>query len=346
MKLSLATLLLAGASAQHLHMRQRIMYNLRIWVNGAAHCAEYATTDNEIDMEKANECRRCWAQVGDWATDAGYEKGNECLDTYEPSFREACGEKMDAWKEGGYTDRNIQTEVDECWEDVYLRTMSEKCAESTEDMNMGALCVVTHQTQNLEYAKLKVYGEEKRAVIHKPTHYEDMLQSVFEEGYCEHANGDNSERKTECMMCYQHVRKEANKMWENVDNSVTIDTSAMRRMFAMYMFCADTYLAPIYSECFEDVDDLVTHIEEANTEEWGKKLLADQGCMFLKQYQHYFSDCAEGAGEGADGLVSYIHCARNTTMTWTKERRPDAYDTVYSFLRGGSWMSMDGDMEM
>merc|ERR1712137_959504 len=42
----------------------------------------------------------------------------------------------------------------------------------------------------------------------------------------------------------------------NVDNSVTIDTSAMRRMFAMYMFCADTYLAPIYSECFEDVDDL------------------------------------------------------------------------------------------
>merc|ERR1712154_318187 len=105
----------------------------------------------------------------------------------------------------------------------------------------------------------------------------DMLQSVFEEGYCEHANGDNSDRKTECMMCYQHVRKEANKMWENVDNSVDIDTSAMRRMFAMYMFCADTYLAPVYSECFEDVDDLVTHIEEANTEEWGKKLLAVRG---------------------------------------------------------------------
>ena len=130
----------------------------------------------------------------------------------------------------------------------------------------------------------------------------------------------------------------------------------------MYMFCADTYLAPTYSDCFEDVDDLVTHIEEANTEEWGKKLLADQGCMFLKQYQHYFGDCGEGAGEGADGLVSYIHCARNTvrasemriaenlmfyclqTMTWTKEKRPDAYDTVYSFLRGGSWMPMDGDM--
>merc|ERR1711868_275783 len=113
-----------------------------------------------------------------------------------------------------------------CWEDVYLRSMSELCS-SLEDMNMGALCVVTHQTQNLEYAKLKVYGEEKRAVIHKPSHYEDMLQSVFEEGYCEHANGDNSDR--------------------------------------------------------------------------------------------------------------------NTTMAWTKERRPDAYDTVYSFLRGGSWMPSDGD---
>ena len=54
-------------------------------------------------------------------------------------------------------------------------------------------------------------------------------------------------------------------MWENVDNSVDIDTSAMRRMFAMYMFCADTYLAPVYSECFEDVDDLVptSHTTEA-----------------------------------------------------------------------------------
>merc|ERR1719360_398276 len=88
-------------------------------------------------MEKANECRRCWAQVGDWATDAGWDKGNECLDTYEPSFREACGPKMDAWKEGGYTDTNIQGEVDTCWEEIYLRTMAEKCAESTEDMNMG-----------------------------------------------------------------------------------------------------------------------------------------------------------------------------------------------------------------
>merc|ERR1711874_33481 len=186
-------------------------------------------------------------------------------------------------------------------------------------MNMAALCTVQHMTQNMEYAKLKVYGEEKRAVIHKPSSYEDTLQSVFEEGYCEHANEGNTDRKTECMQCYEYVRMESNKMWEKVDNTVAIDTSAMRKMFAMYMFCADT-------------------------ESWGKKLLADQACMFLKQYQYYFSDCAEGAGEGADGLVSYIHCARNTTTTWTKEKRPDAYDVVFSFLRGGNWMPMDGDM--
>ena len=31
-------------------------------------------------------------------------------------------------------------------------------------------------------------------------------------------------------------------------------------------------------------------------------------------------------------------------MTWTKEKRPDAYDVVFSFLRGGNWMPMDGDM--
>ena len=179
-------------------------------MKGAQHCAEFATSNNVIDTEKANECRRCWAKIGDWATEEGYTKGNECLDTYEPTFREACGEKMDAWRETGFGDAQLATEVDGCWEDTYLKTMAEKCLESTggEDMNMAALCTVTHMTQNMEYAKLKVYGEEKRAVIHKPSSYEDTLQSVFEEGYCEHANEGNTDRKTECMQCYEYVRME------------------------------------------------------------------------------------------------------------------------------------------
>ena len=73
-------------------------YNLKTWVQGAAHCAEFATEGAEIDLNKANECRRCYAKIGDWGTEAGFAQGQECLNTYEPSFTELCGEKMTAFQ--------------------------------------------------------------------------------------------------------------------------------------------------------------------------------------------------------------------------------------------------------
>ena len=184
--------------------------------------------------------------------------------------------------------------------------------------------MIQHITQNMEYAKLKVYGEAKRKVIHKPTTYENMLQSVFEEGYCESANPGNKDREAECMMCFDYVRTEANKMWDELDNTAEqVDTAAMRMMFAQYMFCADTYLAPVYSDCFENIDDLITHIEDNNQEEWGKKLLEDQGCMLLKQSQYYFQDCADGAGDGVEGLLNYVHCSRNTVRLRIRSHNTD-----------------------
>ena len=67
-------------------------------MQGAAHCAEFATEGAEIDLNKANECRRCYAKIGDWGTEAGFAQGQECLNTYEPSFTELCGEKMTAFQ--------------------------------------------------------------------------------------------------------------------------------------------------------------------------------------------------------------------------------------------------------
>ena len=67
-------------------------------MQGAAHCAEFATDGAEIDLNKANECRRCYAKIGDWGTEAGFAQGQECLNTYEPSFTELCGEKMTAFQ--------------------------------------------------------------------------------------------------------------------------------------------------------------------------------------------------------------------------------------------------------
>merc|ERR1719195_320561 len=208
--LALSALALCGPAAARISVRRRLMYNLKTWVQGAAHCAEFATEGAEIDLDKANECRRCYAKIGDWGTEAGFAQGQE----------------------------------DECWEEALLRRIAEKCVEAGGNRkHLGGLCVIQHITQNMEYAKLKVYGEAKRKVIHKPTAYENMLQSVFEEGYCESANPGNKDREAECMMCFDYVRTEANKMWEELDNTAEqVDTAAMRMMFAQYMFCADTYL--------------------------------------------------------------------------------------------------------
>ena len=60
-----------------------VRYKLQEWVRGATHCAEYATDENGLDEEKADECRRCHAGVGNWATEEGMARGVECLNTYE-----------------------------------------------------------------------------------------------------------------------------------------------------------------------------------------------------------------------------------------------------------------------
>ena len=120
MKLVFAITLLVGISVQRT-IKQRITYNLGIWTKAAAHCAEFATEDGVIITEKAEECMRCWAGVGDWATPEGYSRGNACLDKYEPAFRDKCGAGMTAWQEAGYNSMAIRDEVDTCWEEVHLR---------------------------------------------------------------------------------------------------------------------------------------------------------------------------------------------------------------------------------
>ena len=39
---------------------------------------------------------------------------------------------------------------------------------------------------------------------------ERIVDQVFEEGRCEHANGDNIARRTECNMCFGNVYKQVN----------------------------------------------------------------------------------------------------------------------------------------
>ena len=109
---------------------------------------------------------------------------------------------------------------------------------------------------------------------------------MLEEAYCEHANEGNTARRTECSVCFDHVRAESTKMWGTRGE---MDMATLRKVFAKFMVCADNYLAPAYTDCFNDVPSLITNIqEEVNTEQWSKKMLRVEDCVLHRQFQHLF----------------------------------------------------------
>jgi len=339
------TILLSLGAAQSLSVKERVMYNLRTWVHAAAHCANAATTDGEMDHARANECRRCWAKVGDWTTEAGNAAGNECLDEYEPEFRDMCGEIMDTFAAEPTDDNGVA--VDECWNQCYMRSIAGKCVEATggASKELEFVCIGKHMQDNMNYAREKIFGEKHNFL--KPNKMMETLESVFEEGRCEHANADNIERRNECNMCFHHVNEKVEEAFgEDAKNwngklDAYFDPSDALKVTGMWMFCADNYLAPVYSECYETIDSVVEAIEAKNAEEWEKLVTEMEACATVKQAEHYFTDCKEGAGEGVEGLISYVTCARNLTNAWIAERRPEVTDLMADYWMGGSVYSDD-----
>jgi len=308
-----------------------------------------------MDTAAADECRRCYAKIGDWATEEGQAQGTECLATYEPNFAEMCGEKMQAFAENPSIE--LRDMVDECWEECNMRRIAEKCLETTggADKDVEGLCMFKHMNDNLRYAKLKVYGEEFNPLGDENA---QVIESIFEEGRCEHANNGNNDRRQECNMCFNHVMKKSKKMQKHLKEEMhDLDDEAdqifhskkimkaFKKISSMWMFCADNYLAPTYADCFETVEDLYVALDEGSMEDWQKKILEMQGCMMLKQSQYYFEPCKEGAGEGVDGLMSYMKCSRNMTMQWVTERRPESADDVLYFMTMGGNPMAQMDMD-
>ena len=96
-----------------------------------------------------------------------------------------------------------------------MRTIGKKCYESTKsltkrsigdqdfNMNLAGLCLLQHLSDNMNYAKLKVFGEETSPL---GGDFQHMIDSVFEEARCEHANEGSLDRRQECNSCFNHVR--------------------------------------------------------------------------------------------------------------------------------------------
>ena len=94
-----------------------------------------------------------------------------------------------------------------------------------------------------------------------------------------------------------------------------LTTSGLQVIFyfrLFYCWSLPSVISSAYAECFEGVEDMMNHIKEWNTEEYHARQLEMQACFMLKQSQYWFAECKEGAGDGVDGLVNFVHCARNT----------------------------------
>ena len=67
-----------------------------------------------------------------------------------------------------------------------------------------------------------------------------------------------------------------------------------RKVGSMWGVCSDVYLAPVYSECTENIDQLFqAEMEEWMSEEFRGKLREVEACMLLKQSQHYYKVSVE-----------------------------------------------------
>jgi len=324
---------------------------IRQWATVQAHCAEASNTEGSIQPEMALKCKKCQAAVGDWNSEAGFQRGKACLETYEPETIAVCGDLFQEYEDSGY-DASYTMKMVECWENTYMRSIAAKCMEATGggDMNLALLCVFKKLQDNQKHAQNVLLGSSDDNPM-KPSKMEIVVESIFNEGRCIHANEGNNNRIQECAMCFNHVVMKERKLLmemkfqkkhgiEGPDDEEYFEKG--RKIGSMWSVCSDVYLAPVYSECTENVEELLeADMAEWMTEEFRNKQKEIEGCMLLKQSKYYYKDCSAAGGEGVEGFMNFFSCAQNLTMAWVTDKRPEAIDMMSAYMRGG--MMMDDD---
>merc|ERR1711874_609563 len=120
------------------------------------------------------------------------------------------------YEDSGY-DASYTEKMVECWENTYRRDIAAKCLEATggEDMNLALLCVSKHLTDNHKHTEKVLFGSSDENPMN-PSKMELVVQSIFNEGRCLHANEGNMNRIQECTLCFNHVHMREKKMWRNI----------------------------------------------------------------------------------------------------------------------------------
>merc|ERR1711872_731364 len=247
-------------------------------------------------------------------------------------------------------DQEVAHKIQLCWEDVHLRSIGEKCMKSPagKDMVLASLCVMNHLRQDHHYAEQAILGEspEEQGDPTKPSRLQRVLESLFVEGRCIHANEGNDDRIAECVTCFN----KANPMLMGSDDKMEDHHHGhhgredmddhhlekyLRKVYSKYTACANVYLAPAYSGCMDQMDNLLEDsLEQWKSAEGQAKSEKLQSCLMEIQANYWWKECKETAGEGIEGLNSFMQCSKNLTLTWVGSRRPQAIDLVELFMKG------------
>jgi len=341
---SLLVVLAVAVSAQRVPATDRVKQAMKIWATTIAHCREAGSGGAEVDKKKVRACKKCHSGVGNWFTEDGLERGMKCLEEFEPEVIKTCGETMKSLPENNF-DQTIANKALACWENVNLRRIGEKCLKSTggKNMLMASLCSMQHRRADHRFAEKVIFGEdeEEKGDPTKLSKLERAVETLMVDGRCIHANEGNTERTTDCITCFNYVMSEQEKM-EKMEKKHKMhhmemegDHADTKKIWSMYAACSNVYLAPTYSDCFDQMDEIL----QTDPESWttpAMKGTVEQlnGCFLLKQGAYWWKDCEAAAGEGIEGFMNYQKCARNTTISWVASRRPESVEMMELFMKG------------
>merc|ERR1719315_848596 len=350
-----ALLVLVGAaSAQVQTVEDRVELGMAIWGATMAHCRENSGDGWEVDKKKFKACKKCFSGVGDWMTTDGLERGMACLEEFEPATIKSCGEMLNELPKKNFGEKCLNGtagKIQVCWENVHLRNIGEKCLNDTagKDMVLASLCMINHLRQDHHFAEQVILGEkpEEQGDPTKPSKLQRVLESLFVEGRCIHANEGNTNRIAECVTCFNRAMPmhEGHEMMKMHEHEHDHNEHHLKKIWSKYAACANVYLAPAYSDCMDQMDEVLEEsVEEWRAPEGKAKIEQLQACLLLKQSNYWWKDCISAAGEGIEGLMSFRECARNTTINWVASRRPQALDMLELFMKGHGTTVEDGGL--
>merc|ERR1712142_1217943 len=107
---------------------------------------------------------------------------------------------------------------------------------------------MNHLRQDHHYAEQVILGEspEEQGDPTKPSRLQRVLESLFVEGRCIHANEGNDNRIAECVTCFNRAMPmlQGEEMMEKDDEKQTDEEMEhhLKKIWSKYAACANVYL--------------------------------------------------------------------------------------------------------